>query len=343
MRAGAVVMLVVAVLLGGLSVFAARGWIERQVNAGAKSGPAIATTPLVVARTKLQFGDHISSQNLKTIAWPKGSVPAGAFSKTEDLLKGDRPRVALQTIEPNEPVLKSKISGFGGRASLSAVMKGDHRAVTIRVNDITGVAGFLLPGDHVDILMTRQMGKGHPVNTVLLQNVRILGVGQISNQDRNKPVVVRAVTVEATPLEAQKLTLAQDIGRLSLVLRPITDDGFDTAHAVDVSDLTDAEQRAQPIPAPVAPKAVTTQPAPKKRVTQRRRSEGLTSITIVRGLAVSKTKVPNEGPAEVPRGPASQGTMGSHSSTRGSYVPSSAAVNGRDLIPLTVRVTPGGF
>ena len=168
MRIGAVIMLLVALVLGGLSVFAARNWIETQVAGSvAVSKPQMDVVKIVVARTQLNFGDRIKDEHLSEITWPKASVPKGAFNSVRQVLDGKRPRVALRRIEINEPLLKSKISGFGGRATLSAVLKADRRAITIRVNDVTGVAGFLLPGDRVDILMSRKSKKSARRTSVL--------------------------------------------------------------------------------------------------------------------------------------------------------------------------------
>ena len=111
-------------------------------------------------------------------------------------------------IETNEPVLKSKVSGFGGRAILSSMIAPDMRAMTIRINDVSGVAGFVLPGDHVDIILIRDFG-GSPVTDILLQNIKVLGIDQDANQNRQQPGVVRAVTFEVTPTQSQKLVLAQ--------------------------------------------------------------------------------------------------------------------------------------
>ena len=295
MRIGAVFMLLVALLLGGASVFVARGWIERQIQGAASQKQQMEVTTVVVARTQLNFGDRIQSEHLKEVTWPTASVPQGAFKNRAELLKSNSPRVALRRIETDEPILKSKISGFGGRASLSSVMEGDSRAITIRVNDITGVAGFLLPGDRVDILLTRQSGE-NPVNSILLQNVRILGVGQIASESRDKPVVVRAVTVEATPIEAQKLTLAQRIGQLQLVLRPVTDRDIAASRTVNIADLIGPQSdpaRLNPPPKTEEKKVV------RKPVISKPKPDPFATVRIIRGLSSSSQRVPREAASPV--------------------------------------------
>ena len=309
MKIGAIVMLVVALVLGGLSVFAARNWIERQIAGNvASQKQQMSVVKIVVARTQLHFGDKIKDEHLIEITWPKESVPEGSFASTRDVLEGDRPRVALRRIEANEPILKSKISGFGGRATLSAVLKGGRRAVTIRVNDVTGVSGFLLPGDRVDILISRGGGRrsGSRKTSLLLQDIRVLGVGQLASERSDKPVVVRTLTVEATPREAQKLVLAQQVGKLSMVLRPVTERTIVHISAVTDADLTQDQSdpaRLRP-PKKVVKKGVVkkkekgaavvvVKAKPRKRVTLPKRSP-FTTIGITRGLRRSTQRVPYE-------------------------------------------------
>lgn len=317
MRIGAIIMLVVALVLGGLSVFAARNWIQRQVAGGTAAKPQMDTVKIVVARTQLNFGDKIKDEHLSEIAWPKASVPQGAFTNVRQVLDGKRPRVALRRIEVNEPLLKSKISGFGGRATLSAVLKGDRRAVSISVNAVSGVSGFLLPGDRVDIMLTRKEGKNQRKISVLLQDIRILGVGQLASERQDKPVVVRTVTVEATPTESQKLLLAQQIGTLSLILRPVTERTVVNLKTVTIADLTrdqsDPSRLNPPKPDTKKKVVVATKMGRKLRLPRR---DPNALIGIRRGLNYSTQRVPQEkvtgqgaGEPPLPRGPARSNPM----------------------------------
>ncbi len=128
-------------------------------------------------------------------------------------------RIALTAIEPNEPVLSSKITGPGQRATLSAMLRDGLKAATVRVNDIDGVGGFVLPGDHVDVSLTRQVDKANASTEVVLQNVRVLAIDQLADERLDKPSVVKAVTLEVDTVAAQKLSLAASVGTLSLMLR----------------------------------------------------------------------------------------------------------------------------
>jgi pilus assembly protein CpaB len=206
----------------------AQSWLEEQSRlaraqpTGVKSAD-ISTTKIVVATAALRYGTELTSANTNEIDWPARVLPVGAFASRAELFKTNERRVVLSAIEPNEPILKWKITGPGQRASLSALIQETMKAVTIRVNDVLGVAGFVLPGDRVDILLTKienAQGEGRKsFADVLLQNIRVLGVDQQADDRSEKAAVVKAVTVEVDTEEAQKLALAQTVGTLSLALR----------------------------------------------------------------------------------------------------------------------------
>ena len=149
--------------------------------------------------------------------WPEDALPAGAFGKIGELTATKR--VVLMPIDVNEAILASKITGPGQRATLSAMLQDGMKAVTIRVNDVEGVAGFVLPGDHVDVVLTRQGDKETQVNDVVIQNARVLAIDQIADERTEKPSVVKAVTLEVDVTDGQKLALASAVGTLSLMLR----------------------------------------------------------------------------------------------------------------------------
>lgn len=220
-RTGTLIMLLVALLFGGLAVFIAKVWLaNQQVAVIAQNTPEpvkVETQTLVVAKKELQFGEPLTPEVMTEIAWPKEALPAGSFGTIADVSK-DGARVVLQPIGPNEPILAWKVSGPGSRASLSSLVKEGMRAVTIRVNDTTGVAGFVLPGDRVDVLYTREQG-GAPSIDVLFQNVRVLAVNQNVDEKTGNPIDGRTATLELSPVDAQKLALAQSTGGLTFTLR----------------------------------------------------------------------------------------------------------------------------
>ena len=245
MRTSTIVMIGVAVLFGLFAVFLAQSWLNGQAemrlrNLEAQKKPA-ATQTLVVATKPLRFGNELSSSSLREIAWPEESIPAGAFRRIADIVDAGGRRVVLSAIESNEPVLSTKITGPGQRATLSATLQDGMRAVTIRVNDVEGVAGFVLPGDRVDVALTRQKdsnGNNHSSSDVVLQNTRVLAIDQIADDRNDKPAVVKAVTLEVDTAGAQKLSLAASVGTLSLMLRRAGESTVEATRVITLSDLT---------------------------------------------------------------------------------------------------------
>ena len=240
MRFSTIVMIGFAVLFGLLAVFLAQSWLNSQAEMRMKSleaqKKAVPTQTIVVASKSLRFGNELTSMSLKEIAWPEGAVPVGAFGKISDVTADGR-RVVLAAIEMNEPILASKITGPGQRATLSAVIKDGMKAVTIRVNDVEGVAGFVLPGDHVDVALTRQRDKEAATTDVVLQNVRVLAVDQVADERTEKPSIVKAVTLEVETASAQKLALAASVGTLSLMLRKAGEVVTESPQRITLTDL----------------------------------------------------------------------------------------------------------
>ena len=235
-----------AFILAGGAVTLTKSWLADQVQPPpviVEKAPDVVMAPVVVAAVPLEFGMPLERGNLKVIQWPADAVPTGVFASVDDLVGEDEPRVVLRAVEQNEPLLPGKVSGFGGRASLSAVIAGGKRATTIRVNDVNGVAGFVLPGDRVDVMLTRNNSSGELVTDVLLQTVRVLAVDQDHNPESEQPVVAKAVTLEVSPNQAQKLALASQLGSLSLALRGEANTARVSTRSVSTADL---EGRAKP-------------------------------------------------------------------------------------------------
>jgi pilus assembly protein CpaB len=243
-RTSTIVMIGVAVLFGLFAVFLAQSWLNGQAemrlrNLEAQKKPT-ATQTIVVATKPLRFGNELSSSSLREIAWPDEVIPAGAFRTISDVVNAGGRRVVLSAIDPNEPVLSTKITGPGQRATLSATLQDGMRAVTIRVNDVEGVAGFVLPGDRVDVALTRQKdsnGNNHSSTDVVLQNTRVLAIDQIADERNDKPAVVKAVTLEVDTAGAQKLSLAASVGTLSLMLRRAGESSVEATRVITLSDL----------------------------------------------------------------------------------------------------------
>jgi pilus assembly protein CpaB len=167
-------------------------------------------------------------------------LPEGAFATINDMLSGGK-RIVLSPVEFNEPVLSVKITGAGQRATLSALVGDGMKAVSVRVNDVEGVGGFVLPGDRVDVVLTRQMEKGNATTEVVLQNARVLAVDQSADDRATKAAVAKAVTLEVDTVGAQKIWLAASVGSLSLLLRKAGEQSSERTRRVTLDDLSKPE------------------------------------------------------------------------------------------------------
>jgi pilus assembly protein CpaB len=240
-RSSTIIMIAVAAVFGLLAVFVAQSWLNSQAEARLKSLEAqkvkpAATSTLVVASRALRFGNELSVASLREMPWPIDAIPQGGFRSIQEML-GQGKRVVLTAIEANEPVLASKITGQGQRATLSAMIGDGHKAMTIRVNDVDGVAGFVLPGDRVDVMLSRQIDKGNAVNDVVLKNAKVLAIDQLADERTDKPSVAKAVTLEVDIAGAQKLALSSQIGTLSLTLRRAGDSEPTASRPITLTDL----------------------------------------------------------------------------------------------------------
>jgi pilus assembly protein CpaB len=248
-RSSTIIMIAVAAVCGLVAVFVAQSWLNRQAEARLKSIEArqtapVATRTLVVAARPLRFGAEITPAQLRELPWASDALPAGSFTSIQEVLAGGR-RIVLTAIEANEPILNTKITGSGQRATLSAMIAEGKKAATIRVNDVDDVAGFVLPGDRVDVLLSRQMEKGTAVNDVVLKNAKVLAVDQLADERADKPAVAKAVTLEVDIAGAQKLSLAGQIGTLSLVLRKAGDSDPVNSHPITLADLFNSNTEAR--------------------------------------------------------------------------------------------------
>ncbi len=306
------IMLGLALALGAVAVFLARDWLESQVQPVAVEQPTLPLTTVVVSRAKLAYGNRIAAEHVREIKWPLDSVPTGAFKTVDELFGKGEERVVLRPISPGEPILPGKVSGFGEKATLSTILEKHMRAVTIRINDTSGVAGFVLPGDKVDILLTRD-DAGKLITDILLQNVKILGMDQKVEDVEGKPRVAKAATLEVTPVQAQKIALAQRVGQLSFMLRSISNAAPTESQTISLTDLRIGEINASPQPQIIQPVAAVPEPAtdgsastakvvralppePKPRPRKKKKVVNrFTSIKIIRGLARTTEQVPREG------------------------------------------------
>lgn len=255
-------MIIVLSLAAGIAaVMLAGRWLNAKT--------AVATNKVAVASVDVGVGEIIKTEKFRLIDWPLGSVPKGAYSNPAEV----EGRVAKSAISRDEPILDSKLAPLGSKGGLSAVIAQGKRAITVRVNDVVGVAGFALPGNLVDVIVSTRRGENAAqetsVSKIVLERILVLAVAQEASLDDTKPKVVNAVTLEVTPDEAEKLDLARSVGSLSLVLRNQIDKQNASTEGATKNSLLGIVSKpaavrvaARPAPAPAVPAA----PAPPARV-----------------------------------------------------------------------------
>ena len=271
MQMRALIMLFVALVMGGIAVVLVNTMLQRETIQDVDV-KAVKTMPVVVAAVDLKSGTRLDKLSIKLVDLPQDIVPEGSFNNVEELLTGEPP-IVLAEMRQNEPIMAYKLSPHGARAGLPRKIPEDMRAVTIPVTEVRGVAGFVLPGTYVDILHTTDLGRkdGQLVTRTLLQNIEVLAVDQISTEDQDKPVVVNAVTLLVYPKDGKRLTLAQELGNLSLMLRNEFDASIVQPEVITVSDLL-TQETAKPV------------------ITQRIRRVNPV-VEIIRGLDIEKKSV----------------------------------------------------
>jgi pilus assembly protein CpaB len=253
MRMNNVVMLVIAFVCAALAALLSQVWLSSQSSDPAPK--AAASRHIVVAARDLKPGEKLQPDMLKVVDWPENIVPKGAFLSKAPLLNKNKLRTIATAIAENEPLLEHKMSQSGTDGLVSKLSESMN-AVTIRVNDVAGVAGFVGPGDHVDVFLTynnRQTealpgrGGGNRAGiVVLLQNVRVLAVDQVTKR-KTKTSPPKAVTLEVNTENAQKLILAQSIGQLSLALKRNAK-GNERTRAIAADDFLPGGQRSGAVP-----------------------------------------------------------------------------------------------
>ena len=235
MRVSHLFMLGVALFCATAAALLSRAWMARQAAHPAASVEATAAIPsrsIVVATRDLKYGDKLTAEAVKLVPWPSNDVPKGAFQSADALLGPGGSRVVTIAMATGEPILQQKLLGGGSANALPAKLSARMKAVAIRVNDVAGVAGFVQPEDRVDVFLTysdKTAGPETPAQNasaviVLLQNVRVLAVDQVTER-KDQPTPAKVVTLEVSTEEAQKLTLAGQVGQLSLALNRIAASG----------------------------------------------------------------------------------------------------------------------
>jgi pilus assembly protein CpaB len=254
--------------------------------------------PVVVAAHAITYGAKLQAGDLEVVNLPAKAVPEGAYATVQAVIgqEGGAP-VALMALGPHEPVLASKLSGPGVRATIAATIAPGMRAYTIGVNEVAGGGGHVLPGDRVDVLLARTItggpeDQGKRVRAdVVIQNVRVLGMDLDANPTDDKPFTAKTATLEVSVEDAQKLALAAETGTLSLALRRPGSVEITPTRAMQAGDLGGSAGAAA-----VAVHPAALAGAPRRRLaTSGPRAPEPATILIFSGDAPVRVPVPSEG------------------------------------------------
>ena len=247
-------LLLFSLAMGVAAAWVANNWLQMRVMPSANA--SVGQTQVVTAALKIPYGTKVEAQHVKVINMPDGAAPEGSYRTTTEV----EGKVAAQTVLPGEILIKERFADHLGGSTLSALVGQNMRALSVRVDDVVGVAGFLLPGNYVDVVSSRRVQE-HALAETIVQKIKVLAVDQTTSTDKNDPIIVRAVTLEVTPAQAEKIAKAAQEGKIQLTLRNPTD------------------ERVNEEPPPVEVKVAAARPRPPAAPV----------ITIVRGTEVSTT------------------------------------------------------
>ena len=287
------IAIAVAVVLGLVAVYLANTFL----NAAQRQADSAELTKVAVAATAMPYGTEVTPEKVRFASYPKSSLPPGSYTDIKQLLPEGQRRIVLLPIGLNEPILADKLSGAGRNASLAALLPDGMRAASVRINDVSGVAGFIQPNDSVDVLVTREFAsadRNAQITDVLLQDVKVLAIGQSTQGANGQPINARNATLEVDPLGAQKLALAQEIGSLGLVLRkPGQEQNTPFVETVSLNDLRYGISRAHPVSVTVAtpPVRVTRVAAPRRPAPRVAPQPHSNTIDVIRGTSGNQYEV----------------------------------------------------
>jgi len=303
MRTGTVVSLGASAVLGLGALIVARVWLPQPghgPSSPAASGPAQDTVPVVVATSDIPYGAKLDASKLVVEHLPAGDLPHGAYSTPQQLLgQTGGPPIVLTPISAREPILADKLSGAGARATVAAVIGEGMRAYTIGISDVAGVGGHVLPGDRVDVVLTRSFTasqlKQKPTtcadcklyfSELVLQDIRVLGMDLNADPTSTQAAVAHTATLEVSVPDVQKLAAASEAGSLSLALRRTGNAEVTPTHRIEVGDVIGLTGAA-PTPRPTTASHRKGAAAAPLLIRTR-------SVVVVHGDASSSVDVPAE-------------------------------------------------
>lgn len=259
-------LIALSLVLGLGAAWMANNWLSAKLNAKEDDNQQ----SVVVATTEIAFGQMVEAQQVAVVRMPKDAVPEDAFDAPDKVVG----KIATFSMLRGDILRAARLAEHLGGSTLASLIEPNKRAISVRVDDVVGVGGFLLPGNRVDVLATRQTGNsGDAESKTILEDLRVLAVDQTASTDKTQPVVVRAVTLEMTPQEAEVLVKGMAAGKLQLALRNPLDN--------------------QPRPAVTQPVAMAQPPAPApviRHVVRRQGNGNSSAVTVIRGVEVNEVR-----------------------------------------------------
>jgi pilus assembly protein CpaB len=277
-------VVIFALFFAGIAAWLTSGYLQKEIN----SAKAVQPQKIVVAATDIPIGTAIKEPQLKITSWPKDSIPPGSAQLAESVVS----RVAIRPISKGDAVTEQKLkpkSGTPGSGFMTYVVPQGHRAVTVAVNEVAGVAGFLTPNDRVDVIVTTPMpsNEKESVSKIILQNIPILATGQVTDQKEGKPVIVPTVTLDLVPEDAEKLVLSAVKGALQLLLRNIADSNNVQSKGATIAKVLYGMER--PTAAMDASRKVVRRSKPAPKPVQVKAAQPAASYTLVIVRGTEKT------------------------------------------------------
>ncbi len=255
-RRGVMLVLLSLLMAVGAALVANKWVIARVITDDEK---AENSAHVVAAAMSIPFATKVEQKHVKLVEIPEGLTPDGFYGSVEDVIG----RVSTTSISRGEILVTERFRAHGAGSTLAALVNENMRAVTIRVDDVVGVAGFLLPGNMVDVLASRKRPRQRAISETILRNIKVLAVDQTASAENNEPVVVRAVTLEMLPKQAEILFRARIEGKIQLTLRNPLEPDY--------------------VPPPAKKRVARKAPA-------RRAAPPITEVIIIRGTTINKTK-----------------------------------------------------
>ncbi len=204
---------IIALIFAAIAAMIANNWIKNRTKP-----KEVVTSKVILAAQDIPFGIKLENFHIDTIDWPGSKVPTDSFSKNDDVLGS----ITKNSFYKGEVITAKRITSHLGGSTLSSLIARDSRAISIRVDDVVGVSGFVLPGNRVDILATRMSrvkGNTKAKSRTILQNIKVLAVDQEASPDKEKPAIVKSVTLELKPKQAETMSEAMQEGKIQLTLR----------------------------------------------------------------------------------------------------------------------------